>query len=227
MTKISIIVPVYNEQRYIGEILRRLLAVEFADCQKEIIVVDDGSTDQTTVILENFKASCQVITKKQNEGKGAALRTGFAAATGEIIAIQDADLEYNPNDLPALVAPVLAGRYQVVYGSRMIGQNPIGHIAYYLGNKLISWGFNRLYRSNLSDIETGYKVFLRQLLSKFVLESNDFGFEIELTAKILKNQIPILELPISYSPRQFKDGKKIRSFDGLKALWLLVRYYFS
>ncbi|MCL5794900.1 MAG: glycosyltransferase family 2 protein [Patescibacteria group bacterium] len=226
MTKLSIIVPVYNERNYIQETIKRLSSVNFNGLDKEIIIVDDGSTDGTRELLVNLPPECRVILHKNNRGKGAALISGFAAATGQIIAIQDADLEYHPQDLTNLVESILDGRAVVVYGSRMTGRNPIGYQLYYFGNKLISFMARVLYGCHLTDIETGYKVFTKDILSKFKLELADFGFEAEFTAKLLKNKIKILEIPISYTPRHFAEGKKIGPKDGFKALWLLIKYRF-
>ncbi len=224
MAKVSIIVPVYNERKFVAEILRRLQATNWPGVETEIIAVDDGSTDGSREILRQLDFSGLVIFHQQNAGKGAALKTGLVRASGEIIITQDADLEYDPADLPRLLEPILAGRAEVVYGSRIAGNNPIGHRRYYLGNlflsKLASW----LYRSRLTDIETGYKVFRREAISDLDLQADDFGIEAELTAKILKKKIKILELPISYRPRRFSEGKKISWRDGLRAVWLLFKY---
>jgi len=222
--KISIIVPVFNEKEFILKILEKVSQVDFPGLDKEIIIVDDGSTDGTRELLKQVQDKYKIIFHEKNLGKGAALRTGFQAATGEIIAIQDADLEYQPTELPKLTEPILTGKTQVVYGSRMIGNNPIGHRRYYLGNVVISWLASILFGKKLSDVETCYKVFNRKLLEKFDLEQNDFGFEVELTAKLLKNKISIIELPISYTPRKFMQGKKINWADGVKAIWLLFKY---
>ncbi|MFA6382761.1 MAG: glycosyltransferase family 2 protein [Candidatus Buchananbacteria bacterium] len=223
MKKISIVIPVYNEKDYILKTLERVEKLSFSGLEKEIIVVDDGSTDGTTEILKSLESKYKII-YQNNGGKGAALRAGFTTSTGEIIAIQDADLEYDPAEIVRLIKPIIDGKSEVVYGSRMLGHNPIGHRRYYLGNELISWLTNVLYRSHLTDVETGHKVFKKSILENLNLQENDFGFEVEFTAKILKNQIPILELPISYAPRKFDEGKKINWQDGLKALWLLVKY---
>lgn len=225
--KVSIVIPVYNEKNYILKTLEKVKTFDLKGLDKEIIVVDDGSTDGTKEILKKVGSDYKIIFHHKNHGKGAALKTGFKNCTGEIIAIQDADLEYNPDEIPKLIALILAGQTEVVYGSRMMGKNPIGHWRYYLGNKLISFCCNFLYQGGLTDIETGQKVFLRQVLEKISLEQADFGFEVELTAKILKNKITILELPVGYLPRRFSEGKKINWLDGIKALWLLVKYRFS
>jgi len=227
MKKISIIIPVFNEKRYVAELISRVQGVNFAGLEKEIIIIDDGSNDGTREILEQFLDRHKIIFHSKTQGKGAALRSGFKISTGDIIAVQDADLEYNPEDLNKLAVPIVAGQAKVVYGSRMIGKNPIGHLAYYFGNKFISLIARILYNCRLTDIETCYKVFSRDVLTNFDLESNDFGFDPEFTAKVLKNKIAIIELPISYSPRKFNQGKKIGWHDGLKAIWLLIKYRFK
>lgn len=225
MQTISIVIPVYNEKKYILEILKRVEAVEI-NLEKEIIIVDDGSNDGTSEILAQLKDRYKILFHEKNLGKGAALKTGFTQASGEIIAIQDADLEYDPRELAKLVEPILQDQTQVVYGSRIKGKNKIGHLRYYLGNILISAWANVLYGQRLSDVETCYKVFKKEVLDKIEIESLDFGFEAEFTAKVLKNKFSIIELPISYQPRSFKEGKKICWRDGIKALWLLIKYRF-
>lgn len=223
---ISIIIPVYNEKDFIEQTLSRLAAVEFGQAAKEIVIVDDGSTDGTREILQRLAAVYKIIYHRKNRGKGAAVKTGLAAAAGEIIIIQDSDWEYNPADMPKLIEPIIAGQTAVVYGSRLLGKNPIGHWRYYLGNELISRLTNLLYRSRLTDIETGYKAFRKNVLQKFELTADDFGIEAELTAKLLKNKIKILEVPITYAPRKFSEGKKINWRDGVKAIRLLIKYRF-
>ena len=223
MAKVSIIVPVYNERAYILPVLTQLAAVPLP--AKEIIVVDDGSTDGTSDLLQHLhQPDCQVIFLPVNRGKGAAIRAGLKRASGEIIAIQDADLEYQPADLPRLIQPIVDHKTLVAYGSRIQAANPIGHWRYYWGNRLIAWLTNILYGSQLTDVETGYKVFHRSVLDQLTLTIDDFGFEAELTAKILKKGFRILEQPIHYSPRRFNQGKKIRWTDGLRAIWLLIKY---
>jgi len=231
MAKISIIIPVYNEKKYILNILQKVKDSSYLNFEKEIVVVDDGSSDGTTELLKNLSNYSQgdykVVFHKKNLGKGAALKTGFKNSSGDIIAIQDADLEYNPEDIAQLLLPIANGSVLVVYGSRMTGNNPIGHYSYYFGNILISKITNLLYRSKLTDVETCYKVFNRQVLSDINLIQNDFAFEVEFTAKLLKNKVKIIEVPISYSPRKFNEGKKINWTDGVKAIWFLIKYRFK
>ena len=227
MAKLSIIVPVYNERNYIQETIRRLQEINFNNLDKEIIIVDDGSTDGTRELLVDLPPECSIVLHEYNRGKGAAIKTGLIHATGEIIAIQDADLEYHPKEIIKLVQPILNGQAFVVYGSRMTGHNPVGYQLYYFGNKLISLLASVLYGCRLTDIETGYKIFTKDVLNKIKLDLNDFGFEAEFTAKLLKNKIKIVEVPISYSPRHFAEGKKIGPKDGFQALWLLIKYRFT
>ncbi len=226
--KLSIVVPVYNEKNYIINILKKVRELNIENVEKEIIVVDDKSTDGTADILKSLNNDdYKIIFSQKNEGKGSALRKGFLQATGDIIAIQDADLEYDPKDLKKLVEEILSGREKVVYGSRMTGNNPIGHISYYIGNKLISFLANFLYQNKISDVETCYKVFKAEIIKNLKLQQNDFAFEVEVTAKILKQGIKIKELPISYNPRKFSEGKKIKWIDGVKAILLLIKYRFD
>jgi len=226
MLKVTVIIPVYNEEKYVAAVWQRLQALAWPEWEKEIIFVDDGSSDHTAEVLKSLSIAGRVITHARNRGKGAAIKTGLAAARGEIIAIQDADLEYDPADLAALIAPIVRGEADVVYGSRMTGHNAIGHWRYYFGNKLISVLASWLYGAKLSDVETGYKVFRRALAAGLELKSDDFGIEAELTAKFLKSQCQIIELPISYRPRRFSEGKKIRGRDGWQAIWLLIKLRF-
>lgn len=236
--KISIIIPVYNEVRTLPEILRRVVLAT-KNWEKEIIIVDDFSTDGTGLILKDFRAeNCLVIFHEANQGKGSALRTGFKHALGDLILIQDADLEYDPNDYPKLLAPILEGRAEVVYGSRfsqnlslaeVIRQHRIfrsWHFLYYLGNKFLSLVTALLYGSSITDMETGYKVFKSEVIKGLNLTADRFEFEPEVTAKILKKGIKIYEVPISYHGREYSEGKKITWRDGLTAIKVLVKYKF-
>ncbi len=227
MPKVSIVVPVYNEKKYILKILEKLDQLSLPNIEKEIVVVDDGSTDGTREILKSTGTKYKIIFQSKNLGKAEALKTGFKNCSGEIIVTQDADLEYNPADIAKLIQPVIRGEFAVVYGSRMIARNPIGHIFYYWGNRLISTFTRFFYQHRITDVETGYKVFKKDILQKIHLVESGFGFEAEFTAKVLRSKIKILELPISYSPRKFSEGKKISWRDGIKALWLLIKYRFK
>ncbi len=224
--RLSVIIPVYNERATIREILRQVRAVGLAD---EIIVVDDGSTDGTREILaeEARSGDLRVIFHERNMGKGAAVRTGIAHATGDILLIQDADLEYDPQDYPNLIRPILEGRAAVVYGSRFLGPRKAMLFWHMIGNKFLTMVTNLLYDAILSDMETGYKVFRAEVVRGIPLRARGFEFEPEITAKILKRGYRIFEVPISYYGREFKEGKKIRPIrDGLKALWTLIKYRF-
>lgn len=226
--KVSIIVPIYNEEKTLREIIKRVEDV-YIPLGREIILVDDHSTDNTASILKNLEQSgrFKVIYKERNEGKGAALLTGFGAATGDIIMIQDADLEYDPGEYEKLLKPLLAGEADVVYGSRMAGNNDRGYWYYYLGNYFLAWLTRVLYNCRISDIETCYKFFKRDILDKIKIKAASFDFEAEFTAKILKNKFRVMELPISYDPRSFAEGKKINWKDGVQAIWILIKYRFG
>jgi len=223
--KISVIIPVYNEVDTIEEIISRVIEVAI---EKEIIVVDDFSTDGTRERLKKIVQSeenMKVLYHKRNKGKGAALRTGFEFVTGDIVIIQDADLEYNPNEYPKLLEPLLDGRADVVYGSRFLGgPHRVLFFWHYIGNKLLTLLSNALTNLNLTDIETCYKVFKTQILKGINLKSNRFGFEPEFTAKVSKKKLRIYEVPISYSGRTYSEGKKITWRDGIVALFLIFWY---
>lgn len=224
--KLSIIMPVYDEVNTVRAILEQVRAVPI---EKEIIIVDDGSTDGTSDILrqEMEHDDTRVFFLAENQGKGAAVRTGIAAATGNIILIQDADLEYDPRDYPALLAPIEEGRAKVVYGSRFLG-GPRKTMLFWhaVGNKLLTLVTNVLYDTILSDMETGYKVFAADVIKDIPLRAKRFELEPEVTAKVLKRGHRIYEVPISYTGREFDEGKKITWRDGFIALWTLFKYRF-
>lgn len=224
--KVSIIIPVYNENSTIEEILRRVKAEEIAT---EILVIDDGSIDGTRDILANLDQDSQVrvILHDRNRGKGAAVRTGFQYATGEVFLIQDADLEYDPRDYPVLIKPLEEGIADVVYGSRFLG-GPRRTVMFWhmVANKLLTFMTNLLYNTILSDMETGYKVFKREIVDGMKIHANSFDFEPEFTAKILKKKVRVYEVPISFNPRDYDEGKKIGMRDAFQAVWTLLKYRF-
>jgi glycosyltransferase involved in cell wall biosynthesis len=225
--KLSVIIPVYNEEKTLREVLERVLRV---DLDKEILIVDDGSTDATRGVIAEYSNRPEVrgLFHERNRGKGAAIRTGIGHVAGDIIVIQDADLEYDPDDLPAVVAPIAAGRTGVVYGSRVLGPSTAKSAwSFYLGGKFLSWLTNTLYGSSITDEPTCYKAFRTDLLRSIPLECTGFEFCPEVTAKILKRGYPIHEVPIRYTPRSRRDGKKIRWTDGMEAVWVLVKYRFT
>jgi glycosyltransferase involved in cell wall biosynthesis len=228
LRKLTVVVPVYNERNTLVEVLRRMRAVELPDgIEKEIIVVDDGSTDGTRDVLRQLgDSTVRVVMLDKNQGKGAALRAGFAHATGEFVLVQDADLEYDPEDWPKLLNPVLRGRARVVYGSRFTGERRNMLLLHWIGNRFLSMTTNVLYNTTLSDMETCYKLIERTLIEEMKLSSNRFDIEAEMSAKILKRGVRIYEVPISYSGREFDEGKKITWRDGFSALYTLVKYRF-
>lgn len=225
-TKLSVIVPAFNERNTIVEIVRRMRAVELP-MAREIIVVDDGSNDGTRDVLKQLDDSTlRVVYHPENRGKGAAIRTGLEYVTGDLVLIQDADLEYDPDDWPKLLNPVLKGRAVVVYGSRFTGERRNMLFWHWVANRFLSLVANVLFNSTLSDMETGHKLFDRRIIDQVPLRARSFDFEPEVTAKLLKAGIRIYEVPISYAGRTLEEGKKITWQDGAIALWTLVKYRF-
>jgi glycosyltransferase involved in cell wall biosynthesis len=228
MIKLSILMPVYNEQATLREILKQIRAVEIPGVNKEIIAVDDGSTDGSREILTEEETSddLTVIYHEQNRGKGAAVRSAIEQATGDILLIQDADLEYDPLDYPALLKPILENRVSVVYGSRFLGPRKAMMFWHMMGNKLLTLTTNILYNAILSDMETCYKCFRADVVRDMPLRSRRFELEPEITAKILKRGYRIFEVPISYYGREYDEGKKISWRDAPIAFWTLLKYRF-
>ena len=224
--KLSVIVPVYDERNTVGEIVRRMRAVDLP-LEREFVLVDDASTDGTRDVLRQLADSTvRVVYHERNRGKGAAIRTGLDHVTGDLVLVQDADLEYDPEDWPKLLMPVLRGKAQVVYGSRFTGERRNMLFLHWVGNRFLSLVTNVLYNTTLSDMETCYKLFDRRVLAGITLRASRFEFEPEVTAKVLRRGIRIYEVPISYAGREFHEGKKITWRDGIVALWTLVKYRF-
>lgn len=223
---LSIVMPVFNERTTIDEIISRVLAVPL---RTELIVVDDGSTDGTRDILQTLAATrpFKLILQPRNGGKGAALRRGFQDVTGDIVVIQDADLEYSPEELPELIALICQGRADVVYGSRFLGRHRVFLFTHYAGNWLLTLLTNILYNTMLTDMETCYKAMRATVLRSFTLRSDGFGIEPEVTAKIFKRGYRVYEVPITYDGRGYEDGKKITWRDGVVAFWILLKYRFT
>ncbi|MGC8837318.1 MAG: glycosyltransferase family 2 protein [Anaerolineae bacterium] len=227
--KVSILIPVYNEERTVSQILAQVRAVDLAPLEKEIIVVDDGSQDRSAEILdqEAQRGDITFVRHERNQGKGAAVRTAMAHATGDIFLIQDADLEYDPRDYPSLLRPILEGRAEVVYGSRFLGGPRKAMLFWHMvANKLLTLITNILYDSILSDMETCYKVFKAEVVRSIPLRARGFEFEPEITAKVLKRGYRIFEVPITYTGREYHEGKKIKARDAFIALWTLLKYRF-
>ncbi|MFN8028194.1 MAG: glycosyltransferase family 2 protein [Acidimicrobiia bacterium] len=225
--KLSVIVPVFDERNTVVEIVRRMRAVDLP-VDLEIVIVDDGSSDGTRDVLRQLSDSTvRVVMHERNQGKGAAIRTGLGKVTGDLVLIQDADLEYDPEDWPKLLAPIMRGKARVVYGSRFTGERRNMLFLHWVGNRFLSLVTNVLYNTTLSDMETCYKLFDRKVIEGIPIKASRFEFEPEITAKILRRGVRIYEVPISYTGREFEEGKKITWRDGFIALWTLVKYRFT
>lgn len=227
MKKITILIPVYNEVNTLAQILEKVEQTDFCGLEKEIILIDDYSTDGTRDLYKNY--DYKVLYHEYNQGKGAALRTGFKEATGDIIVIQDADLEYDPADYAPIVQMILDGKADVCYGSRFLGEKPSRSCVFHhlLGNKFLSLLTNILYGSTLTDMETCYKAFKAEFIKGIEIKSNRFDFEPEITAKVLKRGARLYEVPISYYGREFSEGKKITWRDGVHAIIALIKFRFT
>lgn len=224
--KLSVIIPIFNEKDTLKEIISRVQATGIPD---EIILVDDGSSDGTINIVKEYegKEGFRIIIHNKNQGKGAAVRSGLNAATGDVLLIQDADLEYDPRDYPALLKPIEEGLADVVYGSRFLGgSRRVAMFWHMVANKLLTLFTNVLYNTILTDMETGYKVFKKEVVEDMPLHAKRFEFEPEFTAKILKRNFRIFEVPISFNPRDYEEGKKIGLSDAFEAIWALIKYRF-
>jgi glycosyltransferase involved in cell wall biosynthesis len=226
--KLTVVIPAYDEAATIEEIVARVRAVELPGMEREILVVDDASTDGTSEVLERLDGAggVRVLTHEANRGKGAALATGFRAATGDLVLIQDADLEYDPREYERLVRPILAGHADVVYGSRFTGSDAHRVLYYwhYVGNRFLTLLSNAFTNLNLSDMETCYKVFRREVLAGLEIEEARFGFEPEITAKVAAGRWRVYEVGISYHGRTYAEGKKIGWRDGVRAVWCILKY---
>lgn len=224
--KLSIVIPTYNEEKTILEILKRVLDAPLGDgVEREVIVVDDGSVDSTSQLMKAYDGSKEVFYYyKENGGKGSAVKYGVEKCTGDIIVVQDADLEYDPRDFKKLIEPIIKGETKVVYGSRILSRSAHSSFLFYLGGQLVTVATNVLFGTRLTDEPTCYKVFDAKLLKSVRLESTGFEFCPEVTAKVLRKGEKIKELPISYDPRDRSQGKKIKPWDGVVAIWTLLKY---
>lgn len=232
--KLSVIIPVYNEPDTIAKIVKKAEKVNLGNVKKEIIIVDDASTDNTAIAIRNLKGRCIKLFHKKNKGKGGALKTGISKATGDIIVFQDADLEYDPKDYATLIRPIIRGEAKVAFGSRFVNQrlNLFGkkrspHLLHWFGNKFLTFAFNTLYGTNLTDAEPCYKMFTSDVLKSMRISSNRFEYDIELMCKLVRKGHKIIQLPISYHPRTFEEGKKINWKDGIVAFLTMLKYRIS
>jgi glycosyltransferase involved in cell wall biosynthesis len=227
LLKLSIVIPIYNERETLETLIARVNSVDY---DKEILLIDDFSSDGTREVLKRYenKENFQVLYHDHNQGKGAALRTGFSNVNGDIIIIQDADLEYNPADYGTLIEPILDGRADVVYGSRFLGgPHRVLFFWHSIGNMVLTTFSNMLTNINLTDMETGYKVFTKKVNDTLTFKCDRFGFEPEFTAKVAKNNFRIYEVPISYNGRDYSEGKKITWKDGVAAIWYIIKFKFT
>ncbi len=227
--KLSIIIPVYNEAKTIEELLRRISNLNLGSIKKEIILVDDFSTDGSRDVIEKLSKKYVKIFQPRNIGKGAALKAGIKASTGDFVIFQDADLEYDPNDYKKLLKPILDKKTNISFGTRFVGQEfkPFGkhktmHSTHWVGNKFLTFAFNSLYGTKLTDVEPCYKLFRSSILKSIEVKTNRFEYDLELMCKLVKKGHKIIQLPINYSPRKFEEGKKINWKDGVIALWTMV-----
>ncbi len=226
MMKLTVLIPAYNEMNTLQQVVSRVLALPL---DKEIVIVDDASDDGSRELIRELARDNDNIVvhfHEQNRGKGAAVRAGIGLASGDILIIQDADLEYSPEDIPELIRPIAEGWADVVYGSRFLGIHRVFKVWHYMGNRFLTMVANVLYDTMLSDMETGYKAFRTEILKGMKLRSNRFDIEPEITAKIFKQKLRIYEMPITYRGRDYDEGKKITPFDGIPALWALIKYRF-
>lgn len=230
-SKLSVVIPVFNEAATLEDLVHAVEQADAAGLEKELVLIDDCSTDGSRDILKTLEArhpTWRFIYHERNQGKGAALRSGFAAVTGDIILIQDADLEYDPADYPALLAPILKGRADVVFGSRFLGggAHRVAFFWHYVGNRLLTTLSNMMTDLNLTDMEVCYKAFTRSVLDGLTLQEDRFGFEVEFTARIARAGWRVYEVPVSYYGRTYAEGKKITWRDGVRALWCILKYRF-
>ncbi len=239
--KLSIIIPVYNEEKTVAQLLEKVAKISMPNIEKEVIIVDDGSTDATekeiSSMMQKFSGRnihMKKLKHKKNLGKGTAIRTGLKFANGDYIIIQDADLEYDPKNIQELIKPIRANKSQVIYGTRLRrmpnlyrDERTLRFLLHYIGNKMLSLITSALFLTWITDMESGHKLFPRKALEKITLRARGFDFEPEITAKLLKNKYKIIEIPITTDPRGYKEGKKLQTFrDGFRALWTLIKYRF-